>query len=252
MDLKKTGLALLLANCAEPSLHLDSISETVGQLHLQSEEKVKKLEEHLERVSLLTQEIQEKGRQSIRTTGSKSPSGPYEKRTVVVYSALFEDRTHYQWDVSYSDGGLFFDFSHRIEHDFFKLPRYGVDTTYEIVDTDSNGQEDSARMVIWKGEFAMSCDNINNGYPLCGDELLEDLDLNHLPPGCRITDVPTCSAQGTVYHLAKNPYTAAMYRSLVKTTLERLAGKNTDLDLEFIDAWEQIKINEKRLLKDCR
>ena len=44
MDLKKTGLALLLANCAEPSLHLDSISETVGQLHLQSEEKVKKLE----------------------------------------------------------------------------------------------------------------------------------------------------------------------------------------------------------------
>ena len=34
---------------------------------------------------------------------------------------------------------------------------------------------------------------------------------------------------------------------------QRLDGKNdAALDIEFIDAWEQLKINEPRLLKDCR
>jgi len=241
MPLKRTGLVLLLASCAEQQpLQLDSISETIDQLHFQSEAKIRELEEHLENVSLLTEKMQDYGDQS----GSRS----------IVYYLSFEDKAHYQWETIYQNGDLSFDFSHRIEHDFSKPPRYGIDTTYRIIDVNSNGQEDSAKMIIWKGEFAMFCKDINNGeYPLCGDELLEDLDLNHLPPGCKVTDGPTCSAEGTNYYFQKNPYISAMYRSLVRTTLQRLDGKNdAALDIEFIDAWEQLKINEPRLLKDCR
>src|SRR3989344_1488242 len=260
------AIALLFTGCSEPELlakHFSQVEENAVQFEARAQQIEQQQQKNIvDLIQKLKQEGEYRESYACLLQKEASPLTSDIKDNLCLlendpsnhYYAKFEDKLYYQWEVFLHDFGegkgeiLVIGFNHRLEYDLFsKRKRYGKEQGYSIIDYISDFQIDKAKRWEFQADVSLIHDDDDPDNPediICKNA--SEIEKFGLPDNYRLFEHGGC-LESKSYGLPFDSSIRTIYSTLVSETLRAMGGSKPELPLQFIDAWEQLKINEQKL-----